>query len=473
MSRRSVPVGALVAWVVVVLGAAIAAWSLPIDDFWLTLASGRELVDGASPTEPLPFSWTDERDGSINPQWGAQLVLGASGSLGLALAINAALIATGLLITGVRSTARATAVPAAVAVLVALPALAPHLLARAQSFSIALFPLALLLLERYGARRWLPVAYGALMLVWANLHGAFVIGQFAAVAWLLQSLLQRRSRAIAGLTVFAAMLVPFANPAGAELVRYAYAQPATDVVRFISVEWQPAWPWIAIATPFWLLLVLVLVGRIRRRGGSPPAEMILVAGLAFLAGGGIRHIPWFVLAAVPMLADDAAAIVARSPRLGAALAWTSTTSRKLTTVVPIMVLAVVAFQFVRPELPRGIARLTTDAPVELAQALEQEATAGDRVLNEQVWGGYLAYRFGPDIQTAMDGRLEIRARDVWQDYFDLMHGSGQPASVLEARGVEWAMLMPDRHELISKLREARWTSVETSDEGVLLRSPDR
>lgn len=473
MSRRSVPVGGLVAWSALAISAIVVAWSLPIDDFWLTLASGEAIVGGASVTEHLPFSWTDERNAGLNPQWGAQVVLGGTGSLGVALAVNALLVATGLGVTALRAGARARGIAVAVASLLIMVALAPHLLARAQSFSIALFPIGLLLLDRYRQRSWLPVAFGLVIAVWANLHGAFVIGQVAALAWLVAALVTRQSRTTMALTALAALLAPLLNPAGLDLLAYAYAQPATDVVREISIEWQPAWPWTAVAAPFWAIVALVIAGRVTRRPGAPLAELLLLGALAVLAATGVRHIPWFLLAATPVLASDVQAFLEQRPRLSRALGDLPRGlrgSRGVRTVAVIGLIAV-AGQLVRPSLPAGLARLTPDAPVELTDALAPELRDGDRVLNEQVWGGYLAYRFGGRLVTAMDGRLEIRSRETWQGYFDLMHGDADPAARLAQEGVSWALLSGDRATLRSKLEAAGWSVVDESAQGVLMRGP--
>jgi hypothetical protein len=193
MSRVLPQPGFLVAWAVLAISVLIIGWSLPIDDFWLTIASGRAIADGADVAAALPFSWTEEVPGALNPQWGAQLLLGAHGSLAVALVINAALLAAGLGLSVFRAARRAGGVAIAIALLLTFTALAPHLLARAQSFSIALLPLALVMLERFSGRAWLPLAYGLLIVAWANLHGAFVIGQLAAVVWLIAAVARRCS----------------------------------------------------------------------------------------------------------------------------------------------------------------------------------------------------------------------------------------------------------------------------------------
>ena len=475
MSRRRAQVASLVAIVAIFMGFVVTALSLPIDDFWLTIASGRAIAAGADPTLPIDFSWTPHVPGALNPQWGAQVLLGAHGSLVVALVLNSLLIATSLVLTLVRTARRCPPTPTAVALLLVIAALAPHLLARAQSFSLALFAASLLLLELGRGRWWLPPAFALLVAAWANLHGAFPVAIFAVFAWLVGSLVEpRRGAAVYAATLALSLIAILANPVGFDLVAYVVSQPASDVIRSISVEWQPAWPTVPVAVPFWVLLVFVVIGRITRPRAVPTGELLLLAVLAGIAITGIRHIPWFILASAPVIADDVEALLGRSAGLRRGLGTVA--PRILASMRPLLIgLAILAagFQVVRPVLPQAVGRLTPDEPVSLVDRLDRELPAGccAAVFNEQVWGGYLAYRLADRVETAMDGRIEIRSRDAWSSYFAILHGEDDPAAMLAASGVEWALIRNDRDELIAALDAAGWEVIEQSDQGVLVRAP--
>ena len=469
------------AWAALGLGVVLAAFSLPIDDFWLSHASARQIADGADPARAIDLTWLPTLPDAINPQWGAQLVLGALGSAWGALLVNGVLIGTGLIVTAARSRARAGAAATAIAMLLMLGALAPHLLARAQSFSIALVPVALLLLERRPSPRWLPIGYGILLAVWANLHGAFVIGQVAALCIFVGELARWRMGkgqafpAVMGLTALAALVGPLLNPAGIGLLAYAYGQPGLDVIRSISVEWQPAWPWIPVAAIFWAYLALLVLGRVMRRGGVELGEGLLLLGLALFAAYSLRQIPWLVLASAPLLASDVDALFAARPRLARAVGRVAgpLADRRARTALGVGLVLVVILQPLRPALPESIGRVTLNEPVDVADRLAEALPAGTRarVLNEQVWGGYLSYRLGDRIETAMDGRLEIRDRATWARYFSLMHGEGDPAVELAANGVGWAVLSPERDALLATLADAGWVIELETPDALLLRQP--
>ena len=481
-SRPSIVAGA-VALSAFVLAFMAAAASLPIDDFWLSLASGGRIVDGAPLDRAVDFNWLPFREGALNPQWAAQLILGLPGSPAGALAVNALLVGGGLAVLAIRVRRRATAEATAIAMLLAIAVLSPHLLARAQSFSILLLPVALLLLEMRPVRPWLPLAYAVLMAAWANLHGAFVIGQFAAVAALADAGYgawrhpdrPRRDLLIAAGVVLAAFAGPLLNPAGIGLMAYAYAQPGLEVVREISIEWQPAWPWIPVATLFWAYLLLLVVGRVRRGWSGGAMDTLLVGALAIFAATSLRQIPWFIIAGAPLLAEDIAAALNAAPVLGRSIGTVPSflTGRRLAATTALALLLAVAVQPIRTALPQDVGRVTPDAPVEIAKELTTRIAPGttELVLNEQVWGGYLAYEVGDRVEIAMDGRLEIRDRATWQAYFDLLHGEGEPATVLANDGVRYAALHPDRTQLIQALRAADWQVLLDTDRETLLAAP--
>jgi hypothetical protein len=204
-------------------------------------------------------------------------------------------------------------------------------------------------------------------------------------------------------------------------------------------------------------------------------EGLLAIALGLFAAYSIRQIPWFLLLTAPMLASDIDALFSVRPRLAAAVGEIrgALGGRRATTYLAIAFAAVVVLQPIRTTLPEAIGRVTLNEPVAIAGLLARAVPTGshERVLNEQVWGGYLSYRLGDRIETAMDGRLEIRSRATWVSYFELMHGDGDPAAELAARELAWAALSPERDDLVMDLLAAGWTIELQGADQVLLHRP--
>jgi hypothetical protein len=75
------------------------------------------------------------------------------------------------------------------------------------------------------------------------------------------------------------------------------------------------------------------------------------------------------------------------------------------------------------------------------------------------------------METSMDGRLEIRSRDTWAEYFALMQGRSDPAGALAVRNVTWALIGTDRGALRGALDEAGWQVVDEDEYAVLMSAP--
>jgi hypothetical protein len=166
-------------------------------------------------------------------------------------------------------------------------------------FSVLLFAVELYLLEVARARP--PVALGIplLMPLWANLHGAFVVGlgllavEVAAAAW------RRDGRGMIRLLTVGALSVVglLANPWGARVLAYAALLPANRVVTGMVSERAPA----SLRDPAGATLLVsvgvlvVAVARSRPQARAPQQllRMALLVGLALWA---VRAGVWFGLA---------------------------------------------------------------------------------------------------------------------------------------------------------------------------------
>ena len=139
------------------------------------------------------LSWATGGGPWLDQNWGAQLLLYATwraGGFPLVAALNAlrTVAAWGLVVAACRRrTSNLRAV--AGAVLAGYLAAVPVFSARPQMFSVVLFAAELYLLEVARTRPLVALVIPLLMPLWANLHGAFVVGlgliavETAAAAW--------------------------------------------------------------------------------------------------------------------------------------------------------------------------------------------------------------------------------------------------------------------------------------------------
>jgi hypothetical protein len=215
--------------------------------------------------------------------------------LGQIVAVAAALTLTSLDLRAARTSDLAAAEVLLAVVFGCTEAL---IVARAQLFSLALFPLLVLLLraEARGATRkiWFLVP---LIALWSNLHGSVLVGVGVAGAYLLFHRL-RREPVAAVLVLLASLAALCATPALYRTPEYYLGVLGNEAAQRGVGLWAP----LSLSSPldvvFILAATLVAVAAVR---GRPAAwEVVALAGLAALTLQAGRNGVWFVLfAAVP------------------------------------------------------------------------------------------------------------------------------------------------------------------------------
>jgi hypothetical protein len=281
MRRASFPAPPPVVWAAGALAALVAAFGVVgADALWL-VSLGGEVAHGRLPAS-IAFAtapsagWHDVPAGGELLFWAAYHAFGGARGL-VVLQAAAAAVAVGTVARGVarQSSSGSTFAVSLLVIVGSLPQLA---VANSSLFSVALFPILLALLEseseRSRGRLWLSVP---LLALWANLHGAVLLGWALLACHLVFARARRRPRE--ALAVFAAATVAvFLDPALWHTPSY-YA----SVFRNAAAQ-QHLGLWTPLrATPFGVLLVLAAVamtGLAVRRRSFLLWEAIAAAGLA-------------------------------------------------------------------------------------------------------------------------------------------------------------------------------------------------
>jgi hypothetical protein len=426
-------------WVVVVLGA-IGVMQLAATPSAVDLAyhvkAGELMVEQRSVLRSDPLAWPTAGGPWLDQNWGAQLLLyGIWRVGGFPLAAVASALCTvaawGLVAAACRRHTASLRVVAG-AVLAGYVAAVPVISARPQMFSVLLFAVELYLLEVARIRPLVALAIPLLMPLWANLHGAFVVG-LGLLAVEIAAAVSRRDRRgmirflIVGVLGAVGLL---ANPWGARVLAYAALLPANRVVTGMVSEWAPA----SLGDPAGAMLLVsvgvlvVAVARSRPQARAPEQllRMALLVGLALWA---VRASVWFGLAlpvALCALARE------RAPRpTGADRGKPLASSLVLATLAVTMIItapqvrrALISGGGSRPEL--------TAAPTAAAGWLAANPQAG-RMFNYQPWGSYLEFRLGPEVKPAVDSRIELLPAERWRDYLAIAAGRWDAERLLD----EW------------------------------------
>jgi len=462
-------------WVVVVLGAigVMELAQLPgAVDLAYHLKVGQLMVAEHAVPRTDVLAWTTAGRPWLDQNWGAQLILYGIWRLGgfpLLTIVGAALtVATWALVAAACRRRTANLRLLAGTVLAGYAVSAAAFSVRPQLFSLLLFAAELYLLEVARTRPRVALAIPLLMPLWANLHGAFVVGigllviEAAAAAW-------RRDRAgvvrhlLVAVSGVAGLLV---NPWGVRVLGYAVSLPANQVVTRIVSEWGPTNPRQLAGILILAAIGLLVVALVRAPApGRVPEQLLRMALLGGLALWAVRGAAWFGLAlpvALCALARE------RPPRPAAA--------DRGTPAVSVLVLAVLAVALMAAAPPLGRTLFgprpeMTFAPVAAADWLAANPQPG-RMLNYQPWGSYLEFRLGPEVQVAFDSRVELPPADSWDRYQAVFTGRWDSERQLQDWGVGHVVLSRRSSPALAELleRSGRWRVVFASgDQRVYVR----
>jgi hypothetical protein len=420
-------------------------------DLWWHLRTGQLIVESGHVPHSDPFSFTRAGHPWISHEWLTEVVfyeLWKHGGPAALIVFSAIITTAGFMFLYLRCHAKPHWVAAAT-VLGALAA-SPSWGVRPQMFTFTLVSLLLWLLERGETSPQLLFWIPPLFLVWLNLHAGFALGPALLFAYALGLLWENATgttawtearpkllRVVALLAAFLA-LVPF-NPSGARLYSYPFATLRSTGMRSFINEWfSPNFhQWMYRPFLFFWLLVLVAFAYSRSRPKGRTLFPLLLTGFASLDAA--RHIPIFVLLAIPVvakLANDWA-----SPD-------SATSDHRWVPSRPVFNLAVVI-------LMAGLAiakwTMVARAPAEQESELFPEAAVASlpatpdstRILAYYDWGGYAIWRLYPRYQVFVDGRADL--------YGDTLLGQFETAislhdgwrEILDQWGVNTVLLPPN------------------------------
>jgi tetratricopeptide (TPR) repeat protein len=402
------------AWPVRMMWWVIGIWALlwavlllsPISsyDIWWQLDSGRWMLDHGSVLREEIRSLADAGTPWNNFTWLFQVLVAAvyeiGGMWGL-LILKGFLWGLLLLVSAASSVHSRTALLPWLVVTLGIAAtltgfmyLRPHLLA-------ASCLLAVVFLLHQPLNRRTQLAWGLLLLFWANVHASVVVGVVAMGLHLLllPGLGGLRPKPLKHLLMAMVLgCTAFLTPNGLDLIHLLFEHAGSEIVQRYIVEWQQA----SFPPATRLVVVLGVFGLIRHWRRLSWGEMFLMAFFAYMASKNVRFLFELTLVsirpAVELLSDGWQALAAQ--RL-----W----QRRLFAVVGL------AGVFIVAEVPECLSsRRTSLFPVALskypvatavmANAASERLGRPIRVFNGYGFGGYLEWTGDGKIATFIDGR---------------------------------------------------------------------
>jgi hypothetical protein len=369
---------------------------------------------------------------------------------------------------------------AAILVVLAIFASSIHFLARPHLFTWVFTLIFWNILEsatgsgaehRFRRLYWLP----ALMLLWVNIHGGFLVGlalvglYFLGEVWEAMTAQEpgertaskaaTRKLGIAGVLTFVAT---FLNPYGYRLWLHIQAYLGSsfymnNIQEFLSPNFHGA------AEKFFaVLLLLSLLGLAVNRSRLRAHHLLVILFSVYFGLYAARNIPiasiLLVLTATPLLAgavERAGAAEELAPRArNLFLRWKNFAARMAGTelglrghllpVVAVVITFVVCLNGGRLGA-RPLMHAHFDGkrfPVAAADFLAAQGIRS-QVFNPDYWGGYLIYRLGPGYKVFMDDRHDFYGVPFVRDYLRVKNIQSGWQDVLNKQKVNWVLVPPD------------------------------
>ncbi|MEO5966074.1 MAG: hypothetical protein ABIR11_11465 [Candidatus Limnocylindrales bacterium] len=386
--------------------------------------------------------WTDQ-------QWLAQVVLALGQRVGgweLLAVLRAVMVMAIVALMAATSIARGTGPrTAAVLALVGFALMAPALALRPQLFGILLFAaITWLVVTRADHPRRVWVA-PLLVVLWANVHGSFVLAPAILAYGLLDDVIRgrpwRRSLGILVAGILATAITPF----GPGVWAYAAGIGANPVIANQVSEWQRTSPLIVTGALFYASVIGTGLLLVRGRRALSLADAGLYLGLVAIGAWTVRGIAWWPIGAVLLVATVL-------PGLAAAAGVVSKPDRPIArgparmnaAVAMVLGLAIVAALpwWRAPDPLIGRIGLLAYAPSGLAQALRERTQPGTRVAAPQAWTSWFEWAV-PDALYLVDARFELFPADVWADYARIAAGGSTATEPLARWQVDLVVVPAD------------------------------
>lgn len=288
-------------------------------------------------------------------------------------------------------------------------------LERPQVFSFLFFAVLLYLLEKIltppedNPTRVYIFLLPLTMLVWANSHSGFILGQVTIVLYLISEGMKFVHPSLAPATGYgyrrllaagvAGILFSLINPnsyhALTEIHRATmFHAQSSNIAEFVStITFFKAYNQHAIAL-YWIVMSVTIVGLLSRTTKPDITQIFLLAGTGYFSFTQTRYVPFFLIAALPVasryLSGKILLIPARALVLGIALFSAAS--------------FVWDERFNIDNLRSGYWVQEGFYPVEAAEFIAANDLRGN-MYNFYDWGGYLIWRLGPERKVFTDGRI--------------------------------------------------------------------
>lgn len=481
----------LLTFVLMSLVFVLAVRSISDPDFWWHLRAGQLIHETLDIPHTDPFSSTFFGREWVAHEWLSEALMyavhQAAGYAGLVVFF--ALVISAAMWVALHGFAGRAGHPyvAGFALLLGALAASPTWGVRPQMFSFLFASVFFAVLGGYargesGRRVWWLVP---LTVLWVNMHAGFALG-LTLVALTLAGLVLDvwlseeegrepvwgRVRTLAAVLA-ACMAAVVLNPNGARLYAYPFETLTSHAMMKYINEWFSPDFHEPMFQPFALMLMATFCSMILSRVRVRPSSLLMLAATAYAALRSGRNVPFFALAAMPLLAEHTWTWLSQQ-------AWGARLLRpekaedgrqlflKVALNVLVFVVAPLALCLVRVQQvsARSAADEAQNFPAAAVEFIRENGLP-QPVFNEYGWGGYMIWKLQPGYRVYIDGRADVYGDAFMEEFLKTRDGVAAWRAPLEREGVRTVAVNPDA-PLASLLRQEKgWRKVFEDKQAVI------
>jgi hypothetical protein len=459
----------------------LAARNVTDPDVWWHLRTGQLIIQNHKLFHADPYSFTRAGQPWIDHEWLSQILIFGLYKLagwGGLIAGFAAVIAFTFLLLFLRCPGR----PYVAGTITVWGAVAsvPSWGVRPQMFTLLLACIFLLILEQSYQRPKLLWWVLPVMLLWVNLHAGYAVGIALLGVFLLGDALDRafgndqaaqpavRFRTLAVVFVACIAIVPL-NPYGTAMYRYPLETLHSRTMLAYIGEWaSPDFHQARYLPLLCMMLATMLLPALSPRR-LRAQELLLLAVTMYAALRSVRHVPIYVLVAVPLLS---AMVHAQLREAGMAELFERplplTRIKLMVNVILLagfLVFTAFRMRYVIRRQPEAEAKELPSAAVAFLISKRPSAP----MMNHYNWGGYFIWKLYPEYKVYIDGRADVYGDSFMDEFASVYYVKGESWKVALDKWSPQTVALPPDAPLITVLGTLPgWTQVFSDRQAVVL-----
>lgn len=319
-----------------------------------------------------------------------------------------------------------------------------------------------------------------LMLLWANLHGGFILGFLVwgayLAGWLVEHSLKEFSSSNTLKYLLAAgalsLLVTLMNPSGIGLWNNVFGHVGDRELMSLQIDWQSPNFHNPNTWPFLFLIVMLVFAYSRPSHPVSIARSFVMLGMLLLGLYSVRNVPFAVIACAPMLGTAILDLMRFDffqrieQKLHTVQMGLRGSTWSLLTVIVIASLLVLGRSLDAGN--QGNIFAPAYFPVKAVNWLADHHQSGN-LFNEFTWGGYILFRLWPEQKVFIDGQTDFYGVELVKDYLVALNARDNWEAILEKHDVDWALLPGDVPLAKILKSNSEWRILYEDDVSVILR----